>query len=244
MKTWLMRMTALSLCVLAPLVYAQQQESMPSPVLRAAYVNFPPLTYTDVNGQPAGYYISLTEQAAFQAGYRLKWKELPIGRIFLQLKLGELDLWPGVGDMSRLQPLAVETTASIGDLTLAAFGFRDMPEKCKFTDLAGNRLILMAGYTYFGALDFLMDDGRTKVGYAPHHRAGLGMLTRGRGDYFLDYVEPLSVVLADSPVKDLKWCELRKSRLALLVSRKTLNHRAIIDQLNAVIEDNRLLINP
>ncbi len=244
MKPLLVWISALFLFVFASLTVAEEKKPAPLTVLQAGYVNFPPLTYTDINGQPAGHYVAMTEQAARQAGYRLEWKELPVGRVFLQLKHGELDLWPGVGDMPGLQPFTVETTAPIGDLTLAAFGLGSVPEQCEFTDLAGSRLILMSGYTYLGDLDFLKDDGQTRIGYAPNHRAGLGMLTLGRGDYFLDYIEPLSAVLATEPVKDLKWCELRKSRLAIVISRKTLNHRIIIDQLNAVIEQNPLLINP
>lgn len=244
MKPSLICITAFFLSVFAPLILSEEHKSESLPVLQAAYVNFPPLTYTDMNGQPAGYYVSFTEQAARQAGYQLEWRELPVGRLFLQLKVGDIDLWPGVGNAPSLQSFTVETTSSIGDLTLAIFGFQDVPETCTFPDLAGHRLILMSGYTYLGNLEFLKNDGRTKIGYAPHHRAGLGMLTRGRGDYFLDYIEPLSVVLAERPVEGLKWCELSKSRLAIVVSRKTLNHRAITDQLNAVIDANRLLINP
>jgi len=239
MKTRLVRIIALIACMASSVVFAQEQEPELFPVLRAAYVNFPPLTYTDVNGEPAGYYITLTEQAAQRAGYRLTWRELPIGRIFLQLKRGEVDLWPGVGGMPNLQEVSVETTAQIGELTMAAFGFRDVQHTCKFGDLAGSRLILMSGYTYFGTLDFLKDDGQTRFGFAPHHRAGLGMLTRGRGDYFIDYIEPLSTVLAEQPIVGLKWCELRKSRLAILVSRKIENHQVIVEQINTALEEGK-----
>jgi len=239
MKTRLVRIIALFACLASSVVFAHEPEAEQFPVLRAAYVNFPPLTYSDVNGDPAGYLITLTEQVARRAGYRLNWEELPISRIFLQLKLGEVDLWAGVGDMPHLQPLSVETTARIGELTMAAFGFKDVPETCEFKDLTGSKLILMSGYTYFGTLDFLKEDSRTQFNYAPHHRAGLGMLMRGRGDYFLDYIEPLSMVLAEHPVEGLKWCELRKSRLAILVSRQTENHQVIMDQINTAIEEGQ-----
>jgi polar amino acid transport system substrate-binding protein len=230
------------MCIVAPMVAAH--EPSPLPTLQAAYLDFPPLTYTDENGQPAGSYVSLTERAARNAGYRVEWTELPVGRIFLQLERGELDLWPGVADVPQIQPFTEETTAHIGNLTQAAVSFQDAPQKCTFTDLAGKRLILVAGYTYLGALDVLKKDGVTDFSYAPNHRAGLGMLERNRGDYFLDYIEPLSVVLAQRPVKNLKWCKLRKSRLAIVVSRKALNHQTIIDRVNTGLEENRLLIDP
>jgi polar amino acid transport system substrate-binding protein len=231
------------MCILVPMVAAQEPDPSPLPLLKAAYLDFPPLTYTDENGQPAGSYVSLTERAARSAGYRVEWTELPVGRIFLQLERGELDLWPGVAGVPRIQPFTEETAARIGNLTQAAVSFRDAPQKCTFTDLAGKRLILVAGYTYLGTLDALKKDGVTDFSYAPNHQAGLGMLERDRGDYFLDYIEPLSVALEQSPVKNLKWCELMKSRLSIVVSRKTLNHRAIIDRLNAGLEENRLLID-
>lgn len=202
-------------------------------VLRAAYVDFPPLTYTDDNGNPVGYYIKLSEQVAANAGYSLRWQELPIGRIYLFLESGEIDFWAGLGGLPHIQASVVESSVPIGNLTLAAYHFDDTPPVKSFDDLAGNHLILMAGYTYLGAIDHLMDDENTEVHTTPGHRSGMQMLALGRGDYMLAYVEPTSEVLEDEPVEGLVRSELMTSRLAFVVSRTTPGHLEIMERLEA-----------
>lgn len=205
--------------------------------LRAAYVDFPPLTYSDENGNPAGYYIRLCEQIAGNAGYRLDWQELPVARIYMFLESGRIDFWAGLGGLPHIQAYVVESRPPIGGLTLAAFHFDRSPSVDSFDDLAGSRLILLAGYTYLGTIDHLLSDGVTRVDTAPHHRAAMRMLAMGRGDYVLDYVEPVTEVLQKEPVKGLRWSELMTSRLALVVSRRTEDYREIMDRLEAELGD-------
>ncbi len=230
-----------SICVLASLTLsfavASEPEVREHRTLRAAYVDFPPLTYTDENGNPAGYFIELSEQIAENAGYRLQWSELPVGRIYMFLKSGRIDFWAGLGGLPHIQSWVVESRPPIGNLTLAAFHFDHIPPVSNFDELAGSRLILLSGYTYLGAIDHLISDEITRVYTAPHHNSAMRMLTLGRGDYVLAYVEPMTEVLQREPVKGLRWSELMTSRLAFVVSRKTEGYRQIMDRLEAELGD-------
>lgn len=49
-----------------------EQPADPDVTLRAGYINFPPLTYTDTDGQPAGAVIDLSNALAAEAGYQLE----------------------------------------------------------------------------------------------------------------------------------------------------------------------------
>ncbi len=57
------------------------------------------------------------------------------------------------------------------------------------------------------------------------------MLAMGRGDYLIDYVEPMTEVLREEPIDGLLWSELMTSRLAFVVSRRTAGHREIMERL-------------
>ena len=210
---------------------ASDTETRELRVLRAAYVDFPPLTYTDEDGNPAGYYIELSEQVAANAGYHLQWGEMPIGRIYMFLESGKVDFWAGLGGMPHIQSSVIESTVSIGNLNLAAFYFGETPAVRKFDDLAGSRLILIAGYTYLGAIDYLLADENTITDTTPGHASALRMLAMGRGDYLLDYIEPMTEVIEGEPTDGLRWSKLMTSRLAFVVSRHTEGHRDIMDRL-------------
>ena len=195
-------------------------------VLEAAYTEFPPLTYTDADGNPAGRYIELSKQVAAEAGYELRWRSLPISRIYLFLASGELDFWPGVGGLPHLQSQVVESRHTLMFLTLAAFHRPETPGVTGFDDLQGHRLVVMAGYTYLGTLDHLKADPETSFHHAPGHEEGLWMLLLGRGDYLIDYVEPMSQVLLDNPAARVEASALMSSRLAFVMSRRTENAEA------------------
>jgi polar amino acid transport system substrate-binding protein len=216
---------------------AVAEERFPVPdnvkVLRAAYVEFPPLTYTDDEGKPAGRYIELSEKVATAAGYRLHWRAIPIRRVYQFLKEGHLDFWPGVAGLPSLQSSVIESTHTLKSLTLSAFYLPPVAPVSGFRELQGHRVILMSGYTYLGTLDALRKDPTTDFYSAPGHEEGLQMLRMGRGDYFLDYQEPMAEVLKEHPDSRVQSSELMKSRLAYMLSRRTPNALEVMQRLDA-----------
>lgn len=199
--------------------------------LRAAYTDFPPLTYTDGNGEPAGYFVRFCEDIAAKAGYNLQWSELPIARVYMFLRSGKVDFWAGLAGLPHIQESVVESTPPIGNLTLAAFHLSQTPPVNGFDDLVGTRLILMSGYTYLGTIDHVLAEEDTTAYTAPHHESAMRMLAMGRGDYMLHYVEPMREVLRRRPVEGLRWSKLMTSRLAFVVSRETAGHGEIMERL-------------
>ena len=61
------------------------------PVIRGAYIEFPPLAYTTESGELEGTFIELVDTIADRAGYDIHWQGLPIERVYLYLKL---EIWP------------------------------------------------------------------------------------------------------------------------------------------------------
>lgn len=177
-------------------------------VIRAAFIEFPPLAYTNEDGQAEGSFIDLTEKIAERAGYQVDWQELPIGRVYLYLEQGIIDLWPGSANVPELAPYTRETSFLPGTIRLNAYHLDDTPPAYELEDLRGNRLILIRGYTYFELLEPLKEDPDTFITVAPDHRSAIRMLKYRRGDYLVNFQSPMDAVLAQFPVESLTYNNL------------------------------------
>jgi len=189
--------------------------------LRAGFLDFPPFKYMDEQGQAAGPWVELSERLAKDAGYHLEWEQLPISRIYRYLQSGEIDFWPGVADIPILRGAVFETRSTPLSLALSAYHLDETPPVHTIDDLAGEKLILIAGFSYMGLLDHLRDDGTTEIARTPNHKPALQMLVRGRGSYLINYDEPLEDALREVPLDNLRQSPLIVARGAFIVSRKT-----------------------
>jgi len=203
------------------------------PVLTAAAVQFPPFIFEDEAGNAAGPIRTMTDMMAAEAGYQLEWKNLPINRVYMYLKEGHIDVWPGVAGLPHLQPVVYETDATLVQLNLCAFHKSDVPAITSTDQLKGHELILMSGYTYLGKLDKVLADPATGFSRAPSHEAALRMLLMGRGQYLLDYDGPMDQSLAQNPGEDLQRSPLSISRSTLVVSRANPDAAEIVERMDA-----------
>lgn len=203
--------------VVATDLYATTDSEEAVPVLRSGFVEFPPFKYVDENGEASGPWVEMTEKVVAEAGYRVKWINLPIARIYRYLEQGRIDLWPGVAGIPDLRGKVYESTASPMHVTLFAFHRSDTRAPDTLSDLIGEPLILISGFSYIGALDGvgLNEDD---LSYAPDHRAALRMLELGRGRYVLDYDEPVAAIKHHFPDLDLTGSAIHKVRGAFVVS--------------------------
>ena len=95
-----------------------------------------------------------------------------------------------------------------------------------FDELRGRTLIVINGYTYGGLLEKLQSYSDVRISEAPNHRAGINMLKRGRGDYLLDYLQPVMEILTEPSDRVVRHSEIRTRYGAWLFSLA--NHRASI----------------
>jgi len=198
-------------------LHATTKLDEPMPVLRTGFVEFPPFKYADESGEASGPWVEMTELVAAEAGYRIEWIHLPIARVYLYLREGRIDLWPGVADIPDLRGHVHESTVTPMRVSLYAFHQRGTKSPKSLKDLSGAPLILISGFTYLGALesgDLYEED----LSYAPDHRAALRMLELGRGQYVLDYDEPVAAVKDRFPGLDLTGSPIYEARGAFVVS--------------------------
>ncbi|MDX1457778.1 MAG: transporter substrate-binding domain-containing protein [Marinobacter sp.] len=186
--------------------------------LVVGYVDVPPLAYQGADGRAEGVFIDLTRRVAKEAGYDLSFRYLPVSRTYYYLRTGGIDIWPGVTDVPALEGEVLESFVSPLPFQLSAWGLANRPPVLHFDDLKDRTLILIAGYTYGGLAKHLESTPGISITEAPNHLAALAMLNRGRGDYLLDYQDPVKAVLAEYPVRGVREYPVRIRNAAWVFS--------------------------
>lgn len=186
--------------------------------LRIAYVDFPPITYQTSDGTPAGTFIDITRKVAVEAGYRPEFLFLPISRVYLYLLNGEIDVWPGVTNIPALEGEVLESWVSPFPIQLSAWYMEETSPLVHFEQLMGTTVITIGGYTYGGLLYWLEATDSIRVTEAPHYRAALEMLKRGRGDYLFGHRQPVVDTLRLPEDEKIRESEIRSRNLAWVFS--------------------------
>jgi polar amino acid transport system substrate-binding protein len=199
-------------------VAASAQEGANKKTLRVAYLEFPPVTYQAADGTAAGSFIELTRKVAAEAGYEPEFLYLPVSRVYLYLSNGSIDVWPGVTEVPDLQGNVLESWVSPSPVQLSAWHLDGKPPLTNLEQLRGKRVIVIGGYTYAGLLSWLEADSEIRVTESPNHRSAVDMLERGRGDYLLDYRQPVREILIEGADRMLRESEVRTRNLAWVFS--------------------------
>lgn len=188
------------------------------PVLRIAYAEFPPIEYRNADGEADGLFIDLTRKVAEEAGYTPDFIYLPVSRIYLYMQNGNIDVWPGMTGIPSLKDAVLETWVSPIPVQLSAWYVEGTPPLTHLDDLNGKALIVIGGYTYGGLLGRLEAFDNIDITEAPNHRSGIDMLKRNRGDYLLDYRQPVREILTHPSDRMLRDSEVRTRNGAWIFS--------------------------
>ena len=199
-------------------VRASDSEAFVDKTIRVAYVEFPPVTYRDDKGEPAGEFVDITRKVATEAGYQLEFIYLPVARTYLYLKNGTIDLWMGLTDIPALKDDILESWISPIPVELSAWYLEGVPPVDHMDRLRNKTVILIGGYTYAGLRDWLTSQPDIQITEAPNHRSGLNMLKRHRGDYLLDYRQPVQETLSRTTDAEIRESEMRSRNGAWLFS--------------------------
>ncbi|MBW7471716.1 transporter substrate-binding domain-containing protein [Marinobacter sp. M216] len=194
-------------------------EEAASKTLRIAYVEFPPLSYRNEAGEADGAMMEITRKVAIEAGYTPEFIYLPVSRVYLYLRNGLIDLWPGPTDIPTLDGEVLESWASPMPIQLSAwYSQNKMRPLENFNQLRGKTVIVIGGYTYAGLINWLNDVEDIRITEAPNHRSAIDMLKRNRGDYLLDYREPVLEILDGPADEKIGETEVRSRNVAWLFS--------------------------
>lgn len=207
--------------------------------LQVRYLEFPPYSYTDRDGQPAGSIIELTHRLLRQAGYPLAdFRAAPSARLYAGLADGSVHLWPGAPGVPQLQGLTLESRFQLAEVSLNLYHRRNEPAPMLPQDLRGKRVILLTGYTYRPPVsDWLRTPGLgIHTTQTSSHKSALRMLELRRGDYLIDYQSPVDRELQRRKQPPLPFISLHRLPIKLIVSRSAPAAEQLRDDLDRAYE--------
>ncbi|MFV3333917.1 substrate-binding periplasmic protein [Pseudomonas sp. NY15437] len=193
----------------------------PLPTLSVGYYEFPPYTYTAADGTAQGSGTEMVRLILRKAGYRADFRPLPSARLYLGLQDGSVQLWAGAPGKPELAGSTLECERVLGHVELNLYRLASRPSPSLPAGLAGSRVILISGYSYWRPITQMLEDPRLKleVHRTSTHTAALQMLERGRGDYLIDYQTPVEQARRELNMPPLAFDNLYSVPTKLIVSR-------------------------
>ncbi|WP_323750397.1 substrate-binding periplasmic protein [Marinobacter sp.] len=198
-----------------------QHTDRDSDTLRVAYMEFPPVTYQNALGEPEGDMVDVTRKVAKEAGYKLEFLYLPVSRANLYLKNGSIDFALALTGVPALQGAVIDSEISLVSVVLSAWHLEDHAPITHMDDFRGKVVIMINGFTYGGLRSWFERQDDIRITDAPGHRSAIDMLKRGRGDYLLDYRDPVREVFSNSSDFLVQESEIRTRKGAWLFSVAT-----------------------
>ena len=177
-------------------------------VLKVGYLDFPPYQFRNAAGEPDGRFIELTRQVAEEAGYELEFLYLPAARVYHYLESGYIDVWQGFGGNPGLGEQVLESRTVPIRVAYGVWYLSSTPKPRHFHDLYGNTLITITGYNYAGLTRQFNHSNALSAVSTADHRSALEMLERGRGEYLLNYQEPVLDLLLAEPVPGIRFTRM------------------------------------
>ncbi|HDZ39651.1 MAG TPA: transporter substrate-binding domain-containing protein, partial [Marinobacter sp.] len=200
--------------------------------VRIAYTEFPPIEFQNEKGEPAGLFVELTRKVVEEAGYDAEFIYLPVSRIYLYLKNGTVDLWLGLSGVPSLEKEVLESWVNVFPVQMSAWHLETTEPLTHLDQLNNRTVIVIGGYTYGGLLSWLEASSRIRLTEAPNHRAAIDMLKLKRGDYVLDYREPVQKILIQPSDRRVRESKIRTRNSAWLFSLASPRAALLRDELD------------
>ncbi len=207
--------------------------------LRWAYIEFPPVFFTDDAGKPAGSLIDIGAKVLDKAGFKWKAESFPTKRMIDCMVRGECDLWIGLATLPPFKDTTLAGKSDLLTITLCSYSIGDKPPIAKKEDLSGKSVIVLRSYSYGGWIHYIKDPANN-VRYQEipdDHETAFKMLAAGRADYLLDYAGPSAGVIEKLAIPDLRNAVLSSFGARMVVSKKTPHAETILQRLEAAYRE-------
>lgn len=202
--------------------------------VKVGCVEFPPLTYSDVDGRAIGSAVDLISDILKRAAVPFEVKCYPGARLLAGLRDGSTH----VAILIRHPELADTVqygTLPVAYLDLRAYRLAVTPPLGDIRNSRGKSVIVLRGYGYGGWIDFFRDpDNHLALSYADSRQAAIRMLASGHGDYLLDYADPATPALAQASLPDLRSEALARLDTYFLVSKKAPGAAALLRRIEDI----------
>lgn len=210
--------------------------------LKLGYVDFPPYTYTDKDGNAAGIYIERAKKLFQSINRKFEAQSLPPKRLYQHLAEGKIDFFMGINTSELIKEKTISSKQRLGAIELNAFFIknREQPPK-EMTDITSMNIGIIRGYSY-GSIHKKLSEEKLKntIQYVTDHKSGFGMLKLGRIDVFLDYAGPSAPYLKADKESSIASISLLKFDCFFVMNKQAKDAQGIIDGLDVLLKkDNK-----
>lgn len=210
--------------------------SAPTPALAVGFPEFPPLSFTNVQGEPNGYLVHLSTALFARSGIEAQIRIYPAPRLFDNLANGSLDFSMVVHN-HVLDACCLFSRQAVLREDLRIYHANGKPPIHDKYDLIGKKIITIQGYSYAGLIDFIKDKKNHITNeMAPTHEAAFTMLEVGRADYVLDYAGPATSGLAAHPGRNLRFEAIDHLDIHLVLSKAYPDAEQVLARLTTMVK--------
>jgi len=204
--------------------------------LTLAYVEFPPFTFTNKNGQADGSLLEKAQHIVTLAGYEYKTIALPAKRLIKYLLAGKVDIWIGIKQAVELRNEVLISTQQIGSASLNIYALNNK-KVTQLSELHNHKVIILRGYNYGGAIDYIIDSkNNIKTFVTNTHESAFNMLATKRADYLLAYQHPANLALQNIYIEGLAISNLSQLPLYFIISKKTADADIVLAKLEQTLK--------
>lgn len=208
-----------------------------TPMILVGFPEFPPLSFTNAQGNADGYLIHLGKALFTRAGIDTRMNIYPAPRLFDHMANGILDFSMLVHNPA-LDACCLYSKQAVMREDLRVYHVGNKPYINNKNGLVGKRIITIQGYSYAGLINFIKDPkNRIDNEVAPTHEAAFTMLDAGRADYVLDYAGPSAQGLAAHPVKDFHFEAIDHLDIYLVLSKTYPDAERLLARLTTMVND-------
>ncbi|WP_419797056.1 MAG: substrate-binding periplasmic protein [Terasakiella sp.] len=152
--------------------------------------NFPPFYTKNRYSQAEGILVDYANQALKEGGLVAKYEISSAALLIERLGKGEIDAGMLIRHPALLDK-AFYSKKPINQIQLVAYRYDTAPALSRLEDLAGKRVLTIAGYGYGGTLKKLSKEGIEPTYITARNiEQAFVMLAARRADYFLTYLKP------------------------------------------------------
>lgn len=206
--------------------------------LKVGYFDFPGLTYTDVNGKPAGFVNDITIKVLENTNLKYTIERYPAARFYEYLSDGKINIFNGLSSIPSVHSSCVSSKTPLFPLEMRVYHTSDKKVITKKEDLISHSVILVRGFTYKDWGAWIRDPNNKVIFYeTDSHKAAFEMLKRGRAEYLLNYKYIDEEVLQSTKIPDLVIKSLFIWYCYFNINKDTPNAESILKQLESSYEE-------
>jgi polar amino acid transport system substrate-binding protein len=208
------------------------------PLVTVGYYDFPPSISTTADGRAEGPLADLLRRMVVRAGYQPEFRNVPIARLYSDMREGRIDLWAGAPQKPELMSHVLESDRPLSEVRLILYHLPDTPPPRTLEDMNGKVVIMLNGYSFWPRTRELLFTPERQIRElrTNHRQSALALLLRKRGDYLLDYQTPMEQTMREAGLPVLPHVMVESLPIRLIISRKSENPELLLQRLDAVFD--------